>query len=89
MPTRQTNPASDTDSDAAVPGLDLTIALVKEVTNDALAAARPHASMAALDDALSETAAGPIAVSTRQCIERTFHEIPKLWSADSRSGLRE
>jgi uncharacterized protein YjiS (DUF1127 family) len=68
MPTRQTNPASDTDSDAAVPGLDLTIALVKEVTNDALAAARPHASMAALDDALSETAAGPIAVSTRHVL---------------------
>ena len=59
MPIRQTNPASDTESAAAVLGLDLTT----------LAAARPNASMAALDDTLSEkNAAGLTAVATRNVL---------------------
>jgi uncharacterized protein YjiS (DUF1127 family) len=64
MPTRQTNLTSETGRDAAVIGLDRSIALVKEVMNDTLAAARPHASIAARDGALSEQAAGPTAAST-------------------------
>jgi uncharacterized protein YjiS (DUF1127 family) len=59
MPPQQTNPGSE--SDAAVLGLDLTIVVVKEATDDAVAAARPHTSIAALDDALS-------AVSTRNAL---------------------
>jgi uncharacterized protein YjiS (DUF1127 family) len=35
MPPQQTEPGSETGSDAAVPGLDLTIVLVKEATDDA------------------------------------------------------
>jgi uncharacterized protein YjiS (DUF1127 family) len=68
MPIQPTDPASETGSDAAAPGLDLTIALVKEVT-DTLAAAHPHASIAAPDGALSEkNAAGPTAASTRHVL---------------------
>jgi hypothetical protein len=54
MPTQQTNLTSETERDAAVLGLDLSIALVKEAMDDTLAAARPNACIAALDDALSE-----------------------------------
>jgi uncharacterized protein YjiS (DUF1127 family) len=69
MPTQQTNSGSETGSDAAVRGLNLTIGLVKEAAVDALAAARPHAAMAALDDALLEkNSAGPTAVSTRNVL---------------------
>ena len=65
MPPQQTNPGYATDSDAAVRGLDLTIGLVKEAAFNAVAAARPHASMATPDDALSEkSAVGVTAVST-------------------------
>ena len=66
MPPQQTNLTSETERDAAVPGLDLSIALVKEAMDGTLAAARPNASIAALDDALSEKdAAGLAAASTR------------------------
>jgi len=63
MPPQQTNLTSETD--AAGLGLDLSIALVNDATHDALAAARPNAPIAALDDVLSEKdAAGPTAAST-------------------------
>jgi uncharacterized protein YjiS (DUF1127 family) len=69
MPTEQTNLTSETARDAAGLSLDLSIALVKEAMDDALAAARPNASIAALDDALSEMdAAGPAAASTRSVL---------------------
>ena len=59
MPPQQTNLTSETGRDAAMLGLDLPIALVKEAVGEALAG-RPKASIAALDDALSEKeAAGP------------------------------
>lgn len=54
MPTRQTNLTSETERDAAGLGLDLSIALVKDAKDDAFAAVRPSASIAALDDTLSE-----------------------------------
>jgi hypothetical protein len=54
MPTQQTDLASLTEPDAAVLGLDLSAALAKEATDDTSAAVRPNASIAALDDALSE-----------------------------------
>jgi uncharacterized protein YjiS (DUF1127 family) len=69
MPTQQTNLTSETERDAAVLGLDLSIALVKEAVDDTLAAARPNASIAALDDTLSEKdAAGLTAASTRSVL---------------------
>jgi uncharacterized protein YjiS (DUF1127 family) len=50
-------------------GLDLAIASVKEAMDDRLSAARPSASVAALDDALSEKdAAGLKASSTRSVV---------------------
>jgi uncharacterized protein YjiS (DUF1127 family) len=65
MPTQQPNLTSETERDAAGLGLDLSIALV----DGALAAASPNASIAALDDALSEKdAAGPTAASTRSVL---------------------
>ncbi|HTO63642.1 MAG TPA: DUF1127 domain-containing protein [Bradyrhizobium sp.] len=64
MPTQQTNLASGTARDGAVPGLELSIALVNEATEDTLAAARPHASIAALD----KDAAGLTAAATRSVL---------------------
>jgi uncharacterized protein YjiS (DUF1127 family) len=67
MPTQQTNLTSGTERDAA--GLGLAIALVKDAMDDALAAARPNASIAAMDDASSENdAARPTAASTRSVL---------------------
>jgi uncharacterized protein YjiS (DUF1127 family) len=69
MPTAPTNLTSETERDAAVLGLDLSIALVKEAMDDTLAAARPTASIAALDDGLSEKdPAGLAAASTRSLL---------------------
>jgi uncharacterized protein YjiS (DUF1127 family) len=69
MPTQQTSLTSETERDAAVLGLDLSIALVKEAMDDTLAAARPNASIATPDDALSEKdAAGLTAASTRSVL---------------------
>ena len=69
MPTQQTNLTSEAERDAAVLGLDLSITLVKDAMDDALAATRPNASIAALDDALSEKdAARPTAASTRSVL---------------------
>jgi uncharacterized protein YjiS (DUF1127 family) len=68
MPPQQTNLASGTARDA-VPGLDLSIALVKEAMDDTLAAACPPASIAALDGALSEKdAAGLTAAMMRSVL---------------------
>ena len=81
MPTQQTNLTSETEQDAAVLGLDLSIALVKEALGDTLTAARPNASIAALDDALSEKDAGRTAASTRSVLSlfkrywRAFREL--------------
>ena len=67
MPPRQTNLTSETGRDAA--GLGLSIALVKDAMGEALAAARPDASIVALRDDLSEKdAAGPPAASTRSLL---------------------
>jgi uncharacterized protein YjiS (DUF1127 family) len=64
MPPQQTNFTSETGRDAA--RLHLAAALVKDATGNALAEARPDASIAALRDTLSEKeAAGPPVASTR------------------------
>jgi uncharacterized protein YjiS (DUF1127 family) len=68
MPPQQTNLTSETGRDAAGLGLDLSIALVKDAMGEALAAARPDASIVALRDALSEKDAGPPAASTRSVL---------------------
>ena len=68
MPTQQTNLTSETEQDAAVLGLDLSIALVKEALGDTLTAERPNASIAVLDGALSEKDAGRTAASTRSVL---------------------
>ena len=69
MPTQQTNLTSETERDAAVLGLDLSIALVKEAMDDTSAAACPPASIAALDDALSKKdAAGLTAAMMRSVL---------------------
>ena len=69
MPTQQTNLTSETGRDTAGVGLDFSIALVKEAMDDRLATARPNATIAALDGALSETdAAEPPATSPRSVL---------------------
>jgi uncharacterized protein YjiS (DUF1127 family) len=69
MPPHQTNLTSETGRDAAGLGLDLSIALVKDAMGEALAAARPDASIVALTDALSEKEARePPATSTRSVL---------------------
>lgn len=86
MPPQQTNVTSETGRDAAVLGLDLSIALVKEAMDGTLAAARP---IAALDYALSEKdAAGLTAASTRSVLSL----LKRYWRAFQerrrRQGLR-
>jgi len=69
MPTQQTNLTSETEGDAAVLGLDLSIALAREAMDHTLAAALPNGSIAALDHAVPEKdAAGPTAASTRSVL---------------------
>ena len=68
MPPQQTNVTSETGRDAAVLGLDPSIALVKEAMDGTLAAARPNASIAALDDALSEKDAAGLAVASMRSV---------------------
>ncbi|MBR1228619.1 MULTISPECIES: DUF1127 domain-containing protein [unclassified Bradyrhizobium] len=69
MPPQQTNITSGTERDAAGLGLDLPVALARDAMDEALAAARFNASIATLDDALSERdAAGPTAASTRNVL---------------------
>ncbi len=68
MPTQQTSLTSETGRDAARLGLDFS-ALVKDAMDDALAAARPNATIAAPDGALSEKdAVGAPAASTRSVL---------------------
>jgi len=67
MPPQQTKLTSETGRDAA--GLCLAIDLEKDATGDALAEARPDASIAARRDAPSEKeAAGPPVASTRSVL---------------------
>jgi len=69
MPPQQTNITSETERDTAGLGLDLPVALARDAMDEALAAARFNASIATLDDALSEKdAAGPTAASTRNVL---------------------
>jgi len=69
MPPQQTNITPETESNAAGLGLDLPIALAKDAMVEALAAQRLNASIATLDDALSEKeAAGPPAALTRSAL---------------------
>jgi uncharacterized protein YjiS (DUF1127 family) len=87
MPTEQTNLSSETD--AAGLGLDLSIALVPDAMDGALAAARPNASPVALDGALSaKDAARPAAASAR----RVLSVLKRYWRAFQqrrrRQGLR-
>jgi uncharacterized protein YjiS (DUF1127 family) len=68
MPTQQTNLTSETGRDAAGVGFDFSIALV-EAMDDVLATARPNATIAALDGALSEKdATEPPATSARNVL---------------------
>jgi uncharacterized protein YjiS (DUF1127 family) len=86
MPTQRTNLTSETERDAAVPVLGLSIALVEEAMDDTLAAAPPNASIAALDDALSEKdAAGPTAASTRSVLSL----LKRYWRAFQERRQRE
>jgi len=79
MPPHQTNVTSKTERDAAGQGLDLSFTLAKSAAGDALAAASPNASIAALRDALSEKdAAGPPAALARSILgllERHWHAL--------------
>jgi uncharacterized protein YjiS (DUF1127 family) len=68
MPPQQTNLTSETGRDAVGLRLDLAVALAKDATGDALAAARPDASIAALRDAFSEKEAAGPAASTRSVL---------------------
>jgi len=85
MPPHQTNLTPEPESDAAGLGLDLSIALAKNAMGDALVAARPDASIAALRDALSEKdAAGPPAAPTRSL----FSLLERFWLAFQESRRR-
>jgi uncharacterized protein YjiS (DUF1127 family) len=68
MPPQQTNLTSETGRDAVGLRLDLAVALAKDATADAFAAARPDASIAALRDAFSEKEAAGPATSTRSVL---------------------
>jgi uncharacterized protein YjiS (DUF1127 family) len=77
MPPQQTNIATETEGDTAALGLDLPTAL----------AARPNASIAALDGALSEKdVAGPTDTSTSSVpglLKRCWHA---FWERRQRRG---
>jgi uncharacterized protein YjiS (DUF1127 family) len=86
MPPQQADLASETARDAAVPGLDLSIALVKEAMDDTFAAASPPASIAALDDALSKKdAAGLTAAMMRSVLGL----LARYWRAFQEQRHRE
>lgn len=67
MPPQPTNISPGIEGDAARRSLNLSIVQAKDAIDQALAA-RLRASAAALDDALSEDAAGPSAASTRSVL---------------------
>jgi uncharacterized protein YjiS (DUF1127 family) len=78
MPPQQTNLASGSGRDAAVPGLDLSIILVKEAMDDTLTAAHPHTSIAAPDDALSKKHAAGLTAATMRSVLGFFE---RVWRA--------
>ena len=65
MPPQETSLTSEIGSDAAGLHFDLATALVKEAAADALAAARPDASVAALKDALKASLSKDVALETK------------------------
>jgi uncharacterized protein YjiS (DUF1127 family) len=86
MPPQQTNLTSESRRDAAGLRLDLAIALAKDATGDALAAARPDATIAALRDTFSkEEAAGPPAASTWSVLSL----LQRYWRAFKERRQRE
>jgi uncharacterized protein YjiS (DUF1127 family) len=86
MPPQETNLTSDIGRDAAGLRLDLDITLVKDAAGDALAAARPEVSIAALRDAFSEKEApGPSAASTRSFLSL----LKRCWCAFQQRRQRE
>ena len=86
MPPQLTNIRSEIERDAAGLGLDLPIALARNGVDEALAAARPNASIATLDDALAEKdAAGPTAASTRSVLSL----LKRYWRAFQERRQRE
>ena len=86
MPTQQTNLTSETGRDAAGVGFDFSIALVKEAMDDVLATARPNATIAALDGALSEKdAAEPPATSARSVLSL----LKRYWRASQERYQRQ
>jgi uncharacterized protein YjiS (DUF1127 family) len=86
MPAQQTNLTSETGRDAAEVGFDFSIALVKESMDDVLATARPNATIAALDGALSEKdAADPPATSARSVLSL----LKRYWRAFQERYQRE
>ncbi len=84
MPPQETNLTSETGRDAA--GLRLNLAIAKDATGDALAEARPEASIPALRDAFSEKeAAGRLAASTRSILS----SLKRYWRAFQERRQRE
>ena len=89
MPTQQTNPTSRTGRDSTGIGFDFSIALVKEAMDDVLATARPNATIAALDGALSEKdAAEPPATSARSVLSLLKSYRRAFQERDQRQRLR-
>jgi uncharacterized protein YjiS (DUF1127 family) len=86
MPPHQTNLTSEPRRDAAGHGLDSTIALAKDATGAALAAARPDASVASIKHAFSEKkAAGPPSASTQSVLSL----LKRYWHAFQERRQRE
>ena len=86
MPPQETNLTSGTGGDAAGLRLNLAIALMKDTTGDALAEARPEASMPALRDTFAEKeSAGRLAASTRSILS----SLKKYWRAFRERRQRE
>jgi uncharacterized protein YjiS (DUF1127 family) len=69
-----------------VPGLDLSIALVKEAMDDTLAAARPEASIAAPDHALSKKDAVGLTAATMRSV---LGLLERVWRAFQEQRHRE
>ena len=88
MPPQETNLTSETGSDAAGLRLNLAIAL-KDATGDALAEARPEASMPALRDTFAEKeSAGRLAASTRSILSSLKRYWRAFWERRQRERLR-
>jgi uncharacterized protein YjiS (DUF1127 family) len=79
MPTQQTNLTSETERDAAVLGLDLSVALVKEAMDDALsdkdAAGLPAASTRSVSSLLKRYWRAFHEWRQRQSLRDTLHEL--------------